>query len=138
LLALGHAAEGDGDLVTAERVLSEAGEMAGESGLTGQRAEASATLARVLAASARVTEAGEHARAALDAARAGGFRLLEAQALLGLAAVEAAAGRSTLADGTAREARALYRAVGHVTGEALADRFLTGLGQPGLVSGNSG
>jgi DNA-binding SARP family transcriptional activator/tetratricopeptide (TPR) repeat protein len=136
LLALGHAAEGDGDLVTAERVLSEAGELAGESGLTGQRAEASATLARVLAASGRVTEAGEHARTALDAARAGGFRLLEAQALLGLAAVEAAAGRSTLADGTAREARALYRAVGHVTGEALADRLLTGLGQPGLVSGN--
>jgi hypothetical protein len=63
----------------------------------------------------------------LDAARAGGYRLLEAQALLGLAAVEGAAGRSMLAAGTAREARGLYRSVGHVTGEALAERFLAEL-----------
>ncbi|HEY3470527.1 MAG TPA: BTAD domain-containing putative transcriptional regulator [Amycolatopsis sp.] len=124
LIVLGRAAEAGGDLAVAERVLREARELAAESGLRGQLAEASATLAGVLAASGRVTEAGEHARAALDAARAGGFRLLEAQALLGLAAVEAAAGRSTLATGTAREAKALYTAVGHVTGTALADRFL--------------
>jgi DNA-binding SARP family transcriptional activator/tetratricopeptide (TPR) repeat protein len=127
LIALGRAAEGEGDLAAAERVLSEARELTEESGSRGQLAEASATLARVLAAGGRVSEAGEHARAALDAARTGGFRLLEAQALLGLAAVEAAAGRSTLADGTARESRALYRAVGHVTGEALAERFLADL-----------
>ncbi|MFI5591796.1 BTAD domain-containing putative transcriptional regulator [Amycolatopsis sp. NPDC051758] len=127
LIALGRASEG-GDLGVAERVLREARELTAESGLRGQQAEASATLARVLAASGRVAEAGEHARAALDAARAGGFRVVEADALLGLAAVEAAAGRSMLADGTARESRALYRAVGHVTGEALAEEFLRDLG----------
>ncbi|WP_290054141.1 hypothetical protein [Amycolatopsis solani] len=67
------------------------------------------------------------ARAALDAARAGGFRVVEAEALLGLAAVEAAAGRWLLAEGTARESRSLYRAVGHGTGEAVAAAFLAEL-----------
>ncbi|MEU5265387.1 BTAD domain-containing putative transcriptional regulator [Amycolatopsis sp. NPDC021455] len=127
LIALGRAYEGHGDLGAAERVLREARELTAESGLRGLLAEASATLARVLAADGRAAEAGEHARTALDAARAGGFRVLEAAALLGLAAVEAAAGRSMLADGTAREARARYHAVGHVTGEAFAERFLAGL-----------
>ncbi|WP_439377160.1 BTAD domain-containing putative transcriptional regulator [Amycolatopsis lexingtonensis] len=127
LIALGRAEEGRGDLAAAERVLREARELTAESGLRGQLAEAAATLARVLAAGGRAGEAGEHARAALDAARAGGFRVVEAEALLGLAAVEAAAGRSTLAEGTARESRALYRAVGHVTGEAAVEDFLTAL-----------
>ncbi|RSM46124.1 tetratricopeptide repeat protein [Amycolatopsis balhimycina DSM 5908] len=127
LIALGRALEARGDLGAAERVLREARELTAESGLRGQLAEASATLSRVLAAGGRVGEAGEHARTALDAARAGGFRVVEAEALLGLAAVEAAAGRSRLADGTARESRARYQAVGHVTGEAFAERFLARL-----------
>ncbi|EOD58804.1 hypothetical protein, partial [Amycolatopsis vancoresmycina] len=58
---------------------------------------------------------------------AGGFRVVEAEALLGLAAVQAAAGRSMLAEGTARESQGLYRAVGHVTGEAVAAQFLARL-----------
>ncbi len=128
LIALGRAEESRGDLAAAERVLREARSLTAESGLRGQLAEAAATLARVLAADGRAGEAGEHARTALDAARAGGFRVVEAEALLGLAAVQAAAGRSTLAAGTARESRALYRAVGHVTGEALAAGFLDRLG----------
>ncbi|MFF1607293.1 BTAD domain-containing putative transcriptional regulator [Amycolatopsis sp. NPDC058278] len=128
LIALGRAEESRGDLRAAERVLREARSLTAESGLRGQLAEAAATLARVLAADGRAGEAGEHARTALDAARAGGFRVVEAEALLGLAAVQAAAGRSTLAAGTARESRALYRAVGHVTGEALAAEFLDRLG----------
>ncbi|OXM64884.1 AfsR/SARP family transcriptional regulator [Amycolatopsis vastitatis] len=127
LIALGRAEEARDDLGAAERVLREARELTAESGLRGQLAEASATLARVLAAGGRPGEAGEHARTALDAARAGGFRVVEAEALLGLAAVEAAAGRWRLADGTARESRARYHAVGHVTGEAFAERFLARL-----------
>jgi hypothetical protein len=59
---------------------------------------------------------------------------LEGQALLGLAAVEAAAGRSTPATGTARE---WYRAVGHVTGAALADRFLDGFAARPRVEPNA-
>ncbi|MBE8521944.1 tetratricopeptide repeat protein [Amycolatopsis sp. H6(2020)] len=128
LIALGRAEEGRGDLAAAERVLREARSLTAESGLRGQLAEAAATLARVLAADRRPGEAGEHARTALDAARAGGFRVVEAEALLGLAAVQEAAGRSILAGGTARESQALYRAVGHVTGEALAGEFLARLG----------
>ncbi|MEV6449295.1 BTAD domain-containing putative transcriptional regulator [Amycolatopsis sp. NPDC051716] len=128
LIALGRAEESRGDLTAAERVLREARSLTAESGLRGQLAEAAATLARVLAADGRAGEAGEHARTALDAARAGGFRVVEAEALLGLAAVQAAAGRSTLAAGTARESRALYRAVGHVTGETSAAEFLDRLG----------
>ncbi|MEU4248196.1 BTAD domain-containing putative transcriptional regulator [Amycolatopsis sp. NPDC026612] len=128
LIALGRAEQSRGDLGAAERVLREARELTAESGLRGQLAEAAATLARVLATGGRPAEAGEHARTALDAARAGGFRVVEAEALLGLAAVEAAAGRSMLARGTARESRTLYRAIGHVTGEANVTDFLTRLG----------
>ncbi|WP_410572267.1 BTAD domain-containing putative transcriptional regulator [Amycolatopsis sp. cmx-4-61] len=127
LIALGRAEEARGDLGAAERVLREARSLTAESGLRGQLAEAAATLARVLAADGRAAEAGEHARTALDAARAGGFRVVEAEALLGLAAVQAAAGRSMLAEGTARESEALYGAVGHVTGQAVAAEFLTRL-----------
>ncbi|WP_410594360.1 BTAD domain-containing putative transcriptional regulator [Amycolatopsis sp. lyj-23] len=127
LIALGRAEEARGDLGAAERVLREARSLTAESGLRGQLAEAAATLARVLAADGRAAEAGEPARTALDAARAGGFRVVEAEALLGLAAVQAAAGRSMLAEGTARESEALYGAVGHVTGQAVAAEFLARL-----------
>jgi hypothetical protein len=80
----------------------------------------------VLAATDPAT-ARTHAATALDVARAGGLRLLEAEALLAVAAVESASGGSAQAGHALREALHIWHDTGHVTGAARATRALAGL-----------
>ncbi|GLZ34199.1 SARP family transcriptional regulator [Lentzea sp. NBRC 105346] len=119
LLALGRAT------ATAEHLVR-AREIATRSGLRGLGAEISAALAHVVAAN-DPDGARPHAATSLDVARAGGFRLLEAEALMAIAAVESASGHPAQAGHAVREALHIWRDTGHVTGVARATRTLEGL-----------
>lgn len=102
--------------------LERALDIATRSGLRGLVAEASAALAHVLAAT-HPAAARSHATTALAVARAGGFRLLEAEAQLAVAAT----GADGQAEPAVRQALHIWRDTGHVTGVARATRALEDL-----------